>query len=56
MADVFGGGEQVRGLACQGIQFLELTQGERRKKDMMVLPLASVTFGVFGWEKPRSIF
>ncbi|MNE51247.1 hypothetical protein D3C80_1458670 [compost metagenome] len=56
MAGIVGGGEQVRGVACQGMQFLELTQGEGGKKDMVVLPLASVPFGVFGREEPRPIF
>ena len=53
MAGIVGGGEQVRGLACQGMQFLELTLGEGGKKDVVVLAFASLPFGVLGWEKPR---
>ncbi|MCY1559783.1 hypothetical protein D9M68_968530 [compost metagenome] len=56
MTGVVGGGEQVRGLAGQGMQLLELTQCEGGKKDMVVLPLAPAPFGVFGWEEPRAIF
>ncbi|MCY1455966.1 hypothetical protein D9M71_731460 [compost metagenome] len=55
MTVIVGVGEQIRGIACQGVQFLELKQGEDGKKDVMVLALASLAFGVLGWEKPSSL-
>ena len=40
--------------ASEGVQFLELTQGEGRQENVMVLSLSAMSFGVLGWEKPRS--